>query len=329
MRKSPGTYYVEAGRSNESMCRAAAFHEAGHAVVAIVSERLDVHFVILHVRSSQTTFGVGGYTETTFAPVGTLEETLAAYGSPELLRTRAVQILAGPAAEWLVNHDDASAEDVHRGAEDDDRQAIQLAVQAVGPDDCLPYYRSCVDEARELLRGHWGACCAVAEYLLEHPNQEMPGARVRQLVAENRSVKPGRHGRSQTTCLRCPEIALAPVDSSPEIEIFDCPACHRRYARKPGRSLTFAWLHPVSLPLYSVLFDSDPLSRVSHVAEQFIKENPVEALRRSVEEIDLELTQPTQHVRDIVDSPQAEEQCREFLRAFVTKIRARLDAVGI
>jgi len=184
MRKSPGAYYVEPGRSNESMCRAAAFHEAGHAVVAIVSGKLDVHFVILRVQSSQTTFGVGGYTETTFASVGTLEETLAAYGSPEILRARAIQVLAGPAAEWLVNHDDASAEDVHRGAEDDNRQAIQLAVQAVGPDDCLAYYRSCVDEARELLRGHWGACCAVAEYLLEHPNQEMPGARVRQLVAE-------------------------------------------------------------------------------------------------------------------------------------------------
>ena len=143
-------------------------------------------------------------------------------------------------------------------------------------------------------------------------------------------VKPGWHGRSQATCLRCPGIELAPVEaSSPEIEFFDCPSCHRRYGRKPERSLTFAWLHPVSLPLYSVLFDSDPLSRVSQVAEQFIKENPLEALRRSVDEIDLELTQPTQAVRDIVDNPQTEGQCRGFLRAFVTKIRARLDAVGI
>ncbi len=43
-----------------------------------------------------------------------------------------------------------------------------------------------------------------------------------------------------------------------------------------------------------------------------------------IEEIQLELSQPTQQVRDILDNPQTEEQCREFLREFVAEARTRL-----
>lgn len=43
-----------------------------------------------------------------------------------------------------------------------------------------------------------------------------------------------------------------------------------------------------------------------------------------IDEIELELTQPTQQVRDILDNPQTEEQCRQFLREFVAKVRTAL-----
>jgi hypothetical protein len=43
-----------------------------------------------------------------------------------------------------------------------------------------------------------------------------------------------------------------------------------------------------------------------------------------VEEIELELAQPTQQVREILDNPQTEEQCRAYLRDFAAKARGRL-----
>lgn len=175
---------MDAGVSHESLCWAAAFHEAGHAVVALASGKWEVHFVILHVRSSRTDFSVAGYTETMFASEGTLEEMLAAYGSPEMLRERAVQLLAGPAAEWIARRDPASVEDMERGGEGDDKRAVKLAYQAVGADGCLAYFHSCNDDAHRLVRAHWWACCAVAEHLLNHPNEQMPGTLVAQFMSE-------------------------------------------------------------------------------------------------------------------------------------------------
>ena len=131
----------------------------------------------------------------------------------------------------------------------------------------------------------------------------------------------------RTMCLRCPGVELVPGrGSSPEIDFFDCPACHRNYARKPGQSLTYRWLHPVSLPLYSVLFDSNPLSRASHIADLFIQQQSRPRLRQMIAEIEEELTRPTQQVREILDNPQTEGQCREYLREFVTCVRAKVGA---
>jgi hypothetical protein len=104
-------------------------------------------------------------------------------------------------------------------------------------------------------------------------------------------------------CLRCNGVELVP--SGPfvhEIEFFDCLACHRKYARKPGRPLTFRWLHPISLVLYEILFDSNRLQQRER--SDGPSSTPPEVLLRIVEEIELELTQPTQQVREILDNPQ-------------------------
>ncbi len=128
--------------------------------------------------------------------------------------------------------------------------------------------------------------------------------------------------KRRAMCLRCNGVELAPSGpAAPEIEFLDCPACRRRYARKPGGSLTFRWLHPVSLLLYEILFDSNPLQRLEKSGGP---SKPPEELLRMVEEIELELAQPTQQVRDILDNPQTEEECRQYLREYVTRVRGRL-----
>jgi hypothetical protein len=77
-------------------------------------------------------------------------------------------------------------------------------------------------------------------------------------------------------------------------------------------------LHPISLVLYEILFDSNPLERLEKSGGP---SEPPEVLLRMAEEIELELTQPTQQVRDILDNPQTEEQCRQYLREFVARSR--------
>jgi hypothetical protein len=127
-------------------------------------------------------------------------------------------------------------------------------------------------------------------------------------------------------CLRCTGVELVPSGPfMPEIEFFNCPVCQRNYARNPGRSLTFRWLHPISLVLYPILFDINLVGQARDLLQAGQQPpNQPEAARRMIEEIELELTQPTQQVRDIIDNPQTEEQCRQFLREYVANVRTAL-----
>ncbi len=127
------------------------------------------------------------------------------------------------------------------------------------------------------------------------------------------------------TCYRCTGVELRRLpESSTEVEFFECPVCQRHYARKPGGSLTYRWLHPVTLALYGVIFDEDPLSRAVSEADAFSATRSAADLRQIVEEIELELDEPTHNVREPLDNRATEEKCREYLRAFADRIRTRL-----
>ena len=151
------------------------------------------------------------------------------------------------------------------------------------------------------------------------------------LSAMVRSVK-GSHMVEQPSsltadlnCLRCPGVELRRLpESTKDIMFFECRSCQRQYAQRLGRSLTYRWGHPVTLPLYIVLFDSEPWSRAQATADHFLKACSRDELARMIEEIDLELHHPTQNVRDILDNRASEEKCREFLHAFVTHVRSAL-----
>jgi len=129
-------------------------------------------------------------------------------------------------------------------------------------------------------------------------------------------------------CLRCEAVELTLLSSLPDIEFLECPNCYRHYAREPGGSLTFRWLHPVSLPLYAVLFVTDPLERTGAVADQFVAERSAEEMNRIADEIQLELEHPTQNIREILDNPQTEDQCRAFLAAFVECVRNKVGRIS-
>src|SRR5215510_11796280 len=126
-------------------------------------------------------------------------------------------------------------------------------------------------------------------------------------------------------CLRCLNVFLEERDSHTSIDFFECPNCHRRYARRKGGNLTYRWLHPISLPLYTILFVQNPVARANEITEmQFPPDQfSIDSLRHMVEEIDLELESPTQQVLEILDNPQSEAECREFLRAFSLCLKSR------
>jgi hypothetical protein len=132
---------------------------------------------------------------------------------------------------------------------------------------------------------------------------------------------------SQATpfCLRCPGVRLAALDSSApqQILFFGCPSCRRQYAQKRSGPLTYRWLHPISLALYCVLFSEDPLADAPRVAN-LLAEKSSPQVEVMISEIELELAQPTQRVRDILDNPQSEEICRQFLAAVANQLRERL-----
>jgi len=129
-----------------------------------------------------------------------------------------------------------------------------------------------------------------------------------------------------TNCLRCSDVELTRLpESSEEITFFECPSCHRHYAQSPGQSLTYRWSHPVSLALYCILFNREPLSAAPFVAKELMRGRSRDASLKMIEEIELELQRPTQNVSEILDNPQSEEECREFLQAVVTYIRAQDD----
>ena len=124
-------------------------------------------------------------------------------------------------------------------------------------------------------------------------------------------------------CLRCQAEPLQRLDvSDAGIEFFECSACRRQYALRPGKGLTYRWGHPISLALYGVIFDESPAD-----AEQICKVSAhLQGGRSDVEiaalvkEIRFELSEPTQQVRDILDCRATEQKLRLFLQLLCDRL---------
>ncbi len=132
---------------------------------------------------------------------------------------------------------------------------------------------------------------------------------------------------TRPTCLRCGTVRLRALPaSSPEIDFFECPACGRQFARKPGQGLTLRWRHPISLVLYPVIFSASPAAEAERVAMQFAEQWTREQIDLAVQEIRLELDEPTQRVRDILGCHASEAELREYLRLVAERLERSLGA---
>ena len=125
---------------------------------------------------------------------------------------------------------------------------------------------------------------------------------------------------ARTRCLRCKTIDLGELASPEGISFFECPECHRNYARKPGGALFFRWPHPIGLFLYPVIFEANPPQHCERVAEMFGRQESSERIEQIVREIRLELDDPTQQIRDILNCDASEEELRKYLRCLADRL---------
>ncbi len=124
-------------------------------------------------------------------------------------------------------------------------------------------------------------------------------------------------------------MPLERLGSPPGISFFRCPACERQFTLMPGKALVERWLGPLSLVLYDVIFEERPQDRAEEMGRRIFQGRmsafPYEALGRLLEEIRIELSAPSQVVRDILDCRASEEDLREYLRRLADEIERRLE----
>jgi len=120
-------------------------------------------------------------------------------------------------------------------------------------------------------------------------------------------------------CLRCKTVPLHDLPSPEGIRFLGCPQCLRHYAKKPDRPMTFRWLHPITVALYGVIFDRNPVPRAGQVAESLASE-PAEWRAALLREIVLELADPTQDLADTLDLAAPDAVLRDFLRELATRL---------
>ena len=80
--------------------------------------------------------------------------------------------------------------------------------------------------------------------------------------------------------------------------------------------VTERWRGPISLALYGVMFQRNPLEHVERIAPQ------LSMTAEMLDEIEYELAHPTQRVSRILDMRADEESLRAYLRALVNRLRA-------
>ena len=120
-------------------------------------------------------------------------------------------------------------------------------------------------------------------------------------------------------CLRCKTVPLHDLPSPEGIRFLGCPQCLRHYAKKPDRPMTFRWLHPITVALYGVIFDRNPVPRAGQVAESLASE-PAEWRAALLREIVLELADPTQDLADTLDLAAPDAVLRDFLRELAARL---------
>jgi hypothetical protein len=129
-------------------------------------------------------------------------------------------------------------------------------------------------------------------------------------------------------CLRCktPELVALP-DSPADAAFFECPVCHRHFTKAADGSLSFRWGNPITLLLYPVIFEQHPLERCEQAVSEFVSGRSFEAVQQAIDEIRLELDDPTQQLRNALQCCASEVDLRSYLRCAADRMEVVKQAI--
>jgi hypothetical protein len=124
-------------------------------------------------------------------------------------------------------------------------------------------------------------------------------------------------------CYRCSNQLLdITAENLTDISFYVCQKCECQYAQKPAGSLHDRWRMPLTIALYDVIYDRNPLDKLDQVTRQ-IQKRKSEYIELLIEHIKDELVEPKQHLVDIHDFVYPNEQnLREFLGALAGRLES-------
>jgi|MudIll2142460700_1097286.scaffolds.fasta_scaffold11760_2 hypothetical protein len=107
-------------------------------------------------------------------------------------------------------------------------------------------------------------------------------------------------------CPRCGGSLVLSPDSTATIKFYDCPSCPWHFVQEPGQGLHDRWLSPLSIALYSQIFQKHPDQTAEANAKALLSQRP-DMIAAILDEIDREIESPTQRVSEIHDFKYADE----------------------
>ncbi len=99
-------------------------------------------------------------------------------------------------------------------------------------------------------------------------------------------------------CPRCRGSLVLSPDTTATITFYDCPSCPWHFAQEPGEGLHDRWGSPLSIALYSQIFEKHPDQTAEENARMLLSQRP-DLIQSILNEIDRELDSPTQRVSEI------------------------------
>jgi len=125
-------------------------------------------------------------------------------------------------------------------------------------------------------------------------------------------------------CPRCGASLVQNPDTTATITFYDCPSCQWHFAQEPGKSLHDRWLSPLSIALYSQIFEKHPDKTAEENAKALQAQRP-DLISEILNEIDRELESPTQKVSEILDFKYPDEDAlRMHLQLLAAALRRAL-----
>ncbi len=125
-------------------------------------------------------------------------------------------------------------------------------------------------------------------------------------------------------CPRCGRPLVLNPDTTAAITFYDCLSCPWHFAQIPGEGIHDRWGSPLSIALYSQIFEKHPDQTAEENARLLLSQRP-DLIAAILDEINREINSPTQRVSEIHDFLYPDEDSlRVHLKLLAVALRRNL-----